>query len=511
MRKRLLITVLLVALATGSLVWVHETVNEKKDDVTMYENVLWGDSSAASGLAVKATTHMDQRLFWETTFRPGSDTLAETEFIYYPERKILRYDYDDTQLSVRFADGNFGMGGLWTMEELESSAYQEEWKLGSDGLGKLWVPIVDVARRTPAGDRYSENIRLADYYEYYPMRADMYFDSDELEQYLYINETQETNEQLTQFFAVKVPEALELTVTIAKNSNGTVGDIDCHYADSVENNELGYVYGDDLGIHTALTVDGGYIVLSREKDDPDNYYETVLDSPRMTEDYGIYFFPLVEYHPEGLIYTEGDNPERIPGMDQLRNVYPLEDGVNAVELYHYKEANQLILVTEEAGHIWATIIERKSMTELQKIDLGPIAEREYVDHVLIKDDLFLVSVMELYSEEKPQIENRLVMLVETNGQWTVELTTSLSWPNQGRYVQFDPYWQAKFCWNGEQLAIVQFENYRSSCDVYVLICAGDELKYVGKYERKDTSGGVYDYDRMVQPWTDGNGLEICWE
>ena len=84
-------------------------MDEKKDDVTIYETALWGDSSAASGLAVKTTTHMDQRLFWETTFRPGSGALAETEFIYYPERKMMWHDYNDTQLSVRFADGNFGI------------------------------------------------------------------------------------------------------------------------------------------------------------------------------------------------------------------------------------------------------------------------------------------------------------------------------------------------------------------------------------------------------------------
>ncbi|MBR5000894.1 MAG: hypothetical protein IKY08_02920, partial [Firmicutes bacterium] len=135
----------------------------------------------------------------------------------------------------------------------------------------------------------------------------------------------------------------------------------------------------------------------------------------------------------------------------------------------------------------------------------------YVDNVLVQGDLLLVSVMELYSEEKPQRENRLVMLKQNAGSWVVELQTPISWPDQGRYVQFDPYWQAKFLWNGEQLAIAQFENYRSSCDVYVLICAEDELKYVGKYQRRDTNGGVYDYNRMIQPVNDGQGLEIFWE
>ena len=130
---------------------------------------------------------------------------------------------------------------------------------------------------------------------------------------------------------------------------------------------LGYLYGQELGIHTALTVDGGYMVLSREKKDPSNSYETVLDSPRLKEDYGIYFFPLVEYLPENVVSMDGRNPERVADMEQLGNVFPLGDEVNAVNLYYYREADQLILVTEEAGHIWATIIDRKSMTELQKI------------------------------------------------------------------------------------------------------------------------------------------------
>ena len=94
MRTRFVITILLLALALGFLPAVHGAMDAKKDDVTIYETALWGDSSAASGLSVKTTTHMDQRLFWETIFRPGRDMLAETEFTYYPERRAERYDYD---------------------------------------------------------------------------------------------------------------------------------------------------------------------------------------------------------------------------------------------------------------------------------------------------------------------------------------------------------------------------------------------------------------------------------
>ena len=512
MRTRFVITILLLALALGFLPAVHGAMDAKKDDVTIYETALWGDSSAASGLAVKAATHMDQRLFWETTFRPGSDTLAETEFTYYPERRAERYDYDNTQLTVSFAESNYGISGAFTMEELEDEEEVAEiWHGAMDSLGKLWAPMVDVARRTPAGETYTEDVRVADYYEYYPMRVNLYFDSSHMNEYIYFNETKKANDLLTKFFAVEIPEAAMLNVTIRKDSYGTVQEIDCRYSDSIENEELGYLYGQELGIHTALTVDGGYMVLSREKKDPTNSYETVLDSPRLKEDYGIYFFPLVEYLPENVVSMDGRNPERVADMEQLGNVFPLGDEVNAVNLYYYREADQLILVTEEAGHIWATIIDRKSMTELQKIDLGSIGEQEYVDNVLVQGDLLLVSVMELYSEEKPQRENRLVMLKQNAGSWVVELQTPISWPDQGRYVQFDPYWQAKFLWNGERLAIAQFENYRSSCDVYVLICAEDELKYVGKYQRRDTNGGVYDYNRMIQPVNDGQGLEIFWE
>ena len=510
MRTRFVIVILLLTLALGFLPAVHGAMDEKKDDVTIYETALWGNPAAAESLEVTTLTHMDQRLFWKTTFRPGSGAPAETEFTYSPERKTTRGDYDNSQMQVSFAEANYGIGGSMTMEELESEEYITMY-MGSDSLGKLWTPMVDVARRTPAGETYSEDVRVADYYDYYPMRVNLYFDSSHMDEYIYFNETKKANDLLTKFFAVEIPEKAMLNVTIRKDGYGTVQELDCRYSDSIENEELGWLYGQDLGIHTALTMDGGYIILSREKDDPSNSYETVLNSPRLREDYGIYYFPLAEYVPENVVYVDGRNPERVADMERLGNVFPLGDDVNAVNLYYHKDADQLILITEESRHIWATIIDRTSMTELQKIDLGAIDEREYVDNVLVQGELLLVSVMEPYSEEKPQRENRLVMLKEEDGSWTVELQTPISWPDQGRYVQFDPYWQAKFLWDGQRLAIAQYENYWSSCDVYVLICTEGELEYGGKYQRRDTNGGVYDYNRMIQPVNDGQGLEIFWE
>ncbi|MBQ6949654.1 MAG: hypothetical protein IJN41_08205, partial [Firmicutes bacterium] len=105
---------------------------------------------------------------------------------------------------------------------------------------------------------------------------------------------------LSEFFAVAIPEDIELQIIIIKDEYGNVIEIDSSYTeDTVRNHQ--YLYGDSFSVGRAVTEDGGYFILSRLKNDLDSSYEVVLDSPRLKDDYGIYYVPFAEYVENGVI------------------------------------------------------------------------------------------------------------------------------------------------------------------------------------------------------------------
>ena len=315
---------------------------------------------------------------------------------------------------------------------------------------------------------------------------------------------------LSEYFAVAIPEDIELQIIIVKDEYGNVIEIDSSYTeDTVRNHQ--YLYGDSFSAGKAVTEDGGYFILSRMKNDPDSSYEVVLDSPRLEDDYGIYYVPFAEYVENGVI-VEGYNPQRKPDVSQLCNVFPMADGVNALELYYDIEENQLILLTEENGHLWATIIDQKTVEEVQKLDLGEFSGTEYIGDVIVRDDLFVVGIQEQSDETAVVQPKRMVLMVKESGQWELKIRSSMNWEGQEEdYPWFNMNELTRLAWDGERLAIAQWERYRSSCDVYVLIFEEDDMPYAGVYRRRDTSGGIYDYNRTIQSWSEENGLEAWWE
>jgi len=511
MRKRLVLWTILIALALGGIPWIHGAMDEKKDDVVIYEEVLSGNPAAASGLAVKTLTHMDQYLFWETTFRPGGESDAETMFTFEQGRRPYMFGAE-SQLRVTFASGNYGYGGSFSMEEMiNETITAERTSFASHAEGQIWKPVVEVAKRAPVGEEYTEVVKLKDYYEFYPMAMDVYVDDSGMEHPIWVQEFNTEDERiLSEFFAVAIPEDIELQIIIVKDEQGNVIEIDSSYTeDTVRNHQ--YLYGDNFSAGKAVTEDGGYFILSRMKNDPDSSYEVVLDSPRLEDDYGIYYVPFAEYVESGVI-IEGYNPERKPDVSQLCNVFPMDDGVNALELYYDEEGGQLILLTEETGHLWATVIDQKTMKEVQKLDLGEFSDTEYIGDVIVRDDLFVVGIQDQFDETAVVQPKRMVLMVKENGQWELKIRSSMNWEGQEEdYPWFNMNELTRLAWDGERLAIAQWERYRSSCDVYVLIFEEDEMPYVGVYRRRDTSGGIYDYNRTIQSWSEENGLEAWWE
>ena len=462
MRKRLVLWTILIALALGGIPWIHGAMDEKKDDVVIYEEVLSGNPAAASGRAVKTLTHMDQYLFWETTFRPGSEAAAETEFTF--EWKPRQKSYGSTaepELQVGMPSTDFVLGhvGPGEFEELADRVIAD--------------PILDVLSRAPVGEDYTEVVKLKEYYDVYPLV---------IEYTGMIGMTEETRPeiygQLTEFFFIPVSEDERLEVTIESDELGNETTIRCRTQEESVSQKPRF-YG-------VLAEDGGYLIPTP--------YEA------MRADHGIYFFPMVE-GTDGLI----------PDLSQMRSVYPVEKDANVRQLYYHRDLDQLMLFTEEQGRLWMTVIDRMTMEPLQRADLGNITETEAMSEIVIDGSLFMITIYDKIDQEAGIRPRRMVLLEWGEVNWERKLSSSLNWPGEAESdFRDDVEETAVLAWDGQKLAIVQWSKNFSTCDVYLRIFEHDTLAYVGVYHRNDTKKNYYRSDISITPWNREDGLKAYW-
>ncbi|MBQ9720216.1 MAG: hypothetical protein IJV64_05925 [Oscillospiraceae bacterium] len=78
MRKWRILTLLLAVLAVIGLPAAALWISEYKKDVTYDETVLQGDAADFSGVSNQTQNQLRDRVFWETTYRPGTGEAPET-------------------------------------------------------------------------------------------------------------------------------------------------------------------------------------------------------------------------------------------------------------------------------------------------------------------------------------------------------------------------------------------------------------------------------------------------
>lgn len=487
MRKSFVLFLLMLTLAVACLPWAHTQVDKQKNAVELYEKTQWGDVSAAEGLAIEATTHMDHHLFWKTDFWPATDAEPATDFTFAQQERIDIQE-NRPQLSVELVSGNFGVSGAIDLEA-------ERRQTNDYGTRMLWEPVVDVASRTENGQRHTETVPLRKYYDHYPMTLS--FDLGDGE-WLMDDRNMGKSETLTEYFAIPVPEEQMLTVTVEKNRDGTVISVESQCQDAA-----GAWFPDGIGLEGVMTQQGGYFVISQNLSGQERYAE-VVNSPRLAEDYGIYYFPLQWRQEEwGRLYE--------PDLAGLCNVFPIKKGADALHLFYDSDEDELLLLTEEENHLWVTVIQRKTMKQLQRLELGESEGNEYVSAAIVKSRLAAIALEGEYDEAAETQPLRMVLLERKDQGWSVELHAPLTWDDgEGGQSRFGINDLTELAYDGTRLAVVQWEEYRDSCDVWVLICREGSLDYAGVYSRPDTYGGKRRYDDRIRPWYGDGGLCAAW-
>ena len=161
-----------------------------------------------------------------------------------------------------------------------------EWDPGRSMEHSLMVlSAADVAERTENGETRTETLRLADYYDYYPITVELYLPDQEGRSYVYT--TWAECQALADYFRLKVPEDLMVEVSVTKDEYGQVS--------NVESNDVGNqrFWFDCRSVVVENGVCLSIAVESENMDVPDNLVAC-------RDGFGLYFIPFSE---ESVSYT----------------------------------------------------------------------------------------------------------------------------------------------------------------------------------------------------------------
>ncbi|MDY5972236.1 MAG: hypothetical protein SPJ01_05095, partial [Butyricicoccus sp.] len=176
MRKALALTLILTLLAGGGLCAAFYAVDRNKDTVELTVSPLAGDPAEAEGLSTVIHTDYDRRLFWDTAFTAGQEGDAQTVFTFEPSRR--RYTREYGYPGVRID------GGLWYFDPETKG-----------GLGEAYRAL---QARTEPNAESTEVIRVADYYETYPLAVQLDFPNVGIDWILWSNTDENESEYDTE-------------------------------------------------------------------------------------------------------------------------------------------------------------------------------------------------------------------------------------------------------------------------------------------------------------------------
>jgi len=466
MRKSLIGLFVLLVLSFSVLAASVNVMDDQKDEIVITEETLYGDPESVDGLTVTTTLHDDYRLFWETSYEAGADPQAATEFRYYTSQQYEIGDSDygnfDLQMNV-----NFGMGGDIDLEAIERGE-DENWENHYD---HMFLPAIEVAARTPVGETRTEVVNLRDYYEYFRIGLNYHIPAANV--HFWDGNQRQVFEDINDYFRIPVPDELWLEVTITKDLNGDVIEVDFWDVGSPAgademppDHEMWQAYSQSV-----CTPDGVFFTLGGN-----------ADFSQIQGGYGVYFLPIVTENGGGYLDTEN-----------LRNIYPMDPAsVQEVSVFLSQDETKLYLLTREGEDYFLTVLSRADRTLLQRVELGQLEEMPAV--------WMAENVMTLLSGNYETQEYTLQVFDCRDELLSLWLETPMYPLNDDTVWYYEPH----LLFDGETLVSAGYKHNGGTASHRILLYDREGLQYAGDY----TSTADLLPDRLRTE--DGGGMTLCW-
>lgn len=487
MKKVLVITIALLLAAAVAVPMAVSSIAAPRTEVGYFEQTLFGDPSAANGLEIDLHETYKQRIFWDSTLRFDSGILSsDTSMESYTKGNNPRmYTATVPELSIYTVIGG----------NLDAAS----------GLGRAYD---DMLRDALPDVEHSMRVRVADYYDYYPVsiyiapeagdgrtvRGTPYVvDEDSLSLVKPADRRAAWIEmaKIIDYFRIPVLDDQYVVISGTKNKDGKIYRAG-NYGDPDESGDNYYLQS------ISIAADDGfyfYFYAYSEKN-------RLMDFSHVPGGYGLYFLPFSE---------EADGSRGIDG-DGLRTVLPLDPDKYIYNLSIDADGH-LLLVTREDGALYASVIETENYTQTQKVRLADCIDdsENYLIDICSGGDYLYTCVMENIRTDGPAAPQdsrfRFVLLAENGGEYekAIDYVLNASDLPEGidRDSGFLPWNQwgnsKELAWNGQKLAIasesrldkpladtgydwvydIRNFSYDRGCGIELAVLGKDGLEYLG--------------------------------
>jgi len=500
MKKSLVLLLMLIVLISGTAYYAQGKILKEKDQVQVTEKVLLGDKSVVDGVTVDAHFVYDYKLFWDTIYEIGEVPKVQTEYRFYPKSQVV----------ADFSNAG-SMSFVRSGTDVMTANYEKE-----ETYYGLQIAMKELYDNTPNGSENSTTIYLKDYMNTYDFMPELqlpfvsgeegllyneftfpyYHSEDGLRSDIaLLEESGRDNEQLKKlksyladvetfraFFKIPVVDTEVYKLAIEKDENGVVvgmgdshnmggsatGEITIPDAPEVENSDYF-----NFDVYSAFDNGDCYFTFN-----PRTVRGELVDVSQIPGGYGIYHFTY-------------DSKKGEIDLSDLKMIYPLNFEQNIIEIRVDGSGENILLLTSERGHHYMQVIDRDTMTLVDKFMVGDevyyYSTWTYEDYIVIATENLIVFELgedgrytQAFSVDRNNIEDKVSLLSE----YLIEI----------------PNYDTVFDWNGEMLLIANrliqnpdkqtiYDDF--DCKFYVAVVSEQGLLYYGEYETSLANQEVY--------------------
>lgn len=464
MRKSLGALVLILVLFVSLTAVSYAEVNREGTEVEIKETVLYGEKSAAEGIEIGIPVSCNSRMFWDTDYTVGENSKTETEFTFFQNS---HYEYSNNyggfELTLYGGGGSSVSGGEMDLEN--TAPY---------GMAEIFQAVAD---RTAAGEEHTEELRLADYYDYYPLTGEVILNGNMClgdSGLLTEEEAQESGNAMSYLvgqYKIPVPEDCIASISIRKSSQGNVVGYNYYMIDS----GLGR-----LTSFSAVTPDTLYYAVDTRTENEDGSLSTMEG---MEDWHGIYRMTYQVVEDTYNTHVELD-------LEGIERVIPLDPEVIILEMQLSEDGSSLLLFTAENGMCMLNVIDPATMETRQKLELMPYGQTA-VSRDIIEGENLLVWLLS---------DDRIAVITgPENGEYSLEFFAELSIGEISEEMErvYLNTSRMSVDYAGGKLAVAYplgyhyYEMVSNSCTFWLMVYDEDGLRYCGEYQASQGIGEYY--------------------
>ena len=357
--KQLCLFAVILVLAISLITGVTVSLFDARERVEVRQ-VVTGDREAMEGLTVSYFCE-NGLIGWNTVLTVGGGD-ARTDFTYEP--KWTRYNlFFRREFEMALLSANLSYGGNTGQYISVGDAYEFSPVRDIQGLAR-------VASRTGAGETRQEVMSLSDFYgwAYWNMSASYYYYST--------RDSAAQTRKLAEIFKVRFPEDAQVEVTVTKNKDGGITEINTRPLGDVK---------------PVLGLDGEPLPNTFYMDPPITAY-----APGDVGEAGIWVYPtvrdkdgenVVEYRDgQGIYFLRKTIGSIYADYGAPTLFYPTEE--TPVELRLSADEKQLHFYSRVDGVLWLTVLDAGSGAVIDRWEVMPFTG-EMLFFQLPKDEMLL--------------------------------------------------------------------------------------------------------------------------